>query len=184
MKDVPAERCPFCGTPAPLIWVHGHGQCAFCGTNREPCCDGAPDEPLAASLPTLITPRLVLRPILASAEAYLPGYGVWSIEQSDQPGTIVGQVGVTPRIAAGSPEIELSFHIELMARGQGYATEASQAAIEHAVRRLGLAELVAFTDPDHRGPGRVLYRLGFVADGRRLLAEGREHIVWRWRRRS
>ncbi|MFM1831960.1 MAG: hypothetical protein RLZZ461_276 [Planctomycetota bacterium] len=32
------RRCPWCGADAPVVHVHGHGQCAACGTNREPCC--------------------------------------------------------------------------------------------------------------------------------------------------
>lgn len=35
------SRCPFCGKPEQLVWVHGHGQCAHCGVNAMPCCDGA-----------------------------------------------------------------------------------------------------------------------------------------------
>ncbi|MGU9962456.1 MAG: hypothetical protein ACNYPF_05565 [Candidatus Puniceispirillales bacterium WSBS_2018_MAG_OTU23] len=35
------SRCLFCGQPEQLIWVHGHGQCAHCGVNTWPCCDGA-----------------------------------------------------------------------------------------------------------------------------------------------
>lgn len=35
-------RCSACGHPSRVVWVHGHGQCATCGTNIEPCCDGAP----------------------------------------------------------------------------------------------------------------------------------------------
>ncbi|XDZ65252.1 hypothetical protein AB8880_10000 [Alphaproteobacteria bacterium LSUCC0684] len=38
-------RCLFCGQPEQLVWVHGHGQCAFCGVNAMPCCDGASCEP-------------------------------------------------------------------------------------------------------------------------------------------
>ncbi len=38
------NRCPMCADPTILqvIWVHGHGQCANCGINIEPCCAGAP----------------------------------------------------------------------------------------------------------------------------------------------
>lgn len=36
----PKRRCLFCGQEAELIWVHGHGQCAACGTNAEECCRG------------------------------------------------------------------------------------------------------------------------------------------------
>ena len=32
------DRCPWCGRRATIIPVHGHGQCAACGVNREPCC--------------------------------------------------------------------------------------------------------------------------------------------------
>ncbi|MCH2153630.1 MAG: hypothetical protein MK089_09855 [Phycisphaerales bacterium] len=33
-------RCPWCGTPAKGVWVHGHLQCKACGGVREPCCSG------------------------------------------------------------------------------------------------------------------------------------------------
>lgn len=38
-------RCPVCGQPLQLVWVHGHGQCSSCGQNVEPCCQGSGDEP-------------------------------------------------------------------------------------------------------------------------------------------
>ena len=175
----PAERCPYCGAPAPIVWVHGRGQCAFCGIDRESCCDGAPEEPMASGLPTLITLRLILRPVHASAEVHPPGYGFWKIARNEQPEEPVGEVAMTPR--PDSADIELSFQIDLIARGQGFATEAAHALIDYAVRRLGIGELVAFTHPDHRAPARVLLRLGFAADGRRTVGEGRQVIVWRWR---
>lgn len=34
------RRCDYCGQAAPLIWVHGHGQCAACGINVQECCQG------------------------------------------------------------------------------------------------------------------------------------------------
>lgn len=38
------NRCPACGQPSCLVWVHGHGQCTSCGQNVAPCCSGAGDE--------------------------------------------------------------------------------------------------------------------------------------------
>ena len=38
-------RCPACGAPEQLVWVHGHGQCAHCRMNVMPCCDGAVCDP-------------------------------------------------------------------------------------------------------------------------------------------
>lgn len=34
------RRCNYCGFQAPLVWVHGHGQCANCGINVQECCQG------------------------------------------------------------------------------------------------------------------------------------------------
>ena len=36
----PKPRCPACGRPENIVWVHGHGQCTYCHTNILPCCDG------------------------------------------------------------------------------------------------------------------------------------------------
>ena len=33
-------HCPNCGQPEQIVWVHGHGQCAYCKMNVMPCCDG------------------------------------------------------------------------------------------------------------------------------------------------
>jgi len=41
LKSNKAERtCTYCGVQAPLVWVHGHGQCANCNINVEECCRG------------------------------------------------------------------------------------------------------------------------------------------------
>ncbi|MBK8100489.1 MAG: hypothetical protein IPK26_25610 [Planctomycetes bacterium] len=57
------ERCPWCGARLSIVHVHGHGQCAACGTNVEPCCGGAGGE--AGESPTLhpldANPRLFER---------------------------------------------------------------------------------------------------------------------------
>ncbi len=36
-----SRPCPYCGAELAIVHVHGHGQCARCGTNLEPCCGGA-----------------------------------------------------------------------------------------------------------------------------------------------
>jgi hypothetical protein len=41
MKDNDKEtHCTWCGQRTHIIWVHGHGQCARCGTNIDECCRG------------------------------------------------------------------------------------------------------------------------------------------------
>ncbi|MBK7108988.1 MAG: hypothetical protein KA954_06520 [Chitinophagales bacterium] len=32
--------CPFCGMPAQIVWVHGHGQCSICKMVLDECCRG------------------------------------------------------------------------------------------------------------------------------------------------
>ncbi|PKD43359.1 hypothetical protein CWD77_12180 [Rhodohalobacter barkolensis] len=39
-SNLHTKRCLYCGQPEQLVWVHGHGQCAHCGTNVEECCRG------------------------------------------------------------------------------------------------------------------------------------------------
>lgn len=34
------KLCDWCGQPANIIWVHGHGQCSVCGYNVDECCRG------------------------------------------------------------------------------------------------------------------------------------------------
>ncbi|MEO6595060.1 MAG: hypothetical protein ABIP94_09950 [Planctomycetota bacterium] len=46
-----SERCPYCGYLSPVVHVHGHGQCAHCGANVEPCCGGADAADEAAATP-------------------------------------------------------------------------------------------------------------------------------------
>ncbi|MCZ7586614.1 MAG: hypothetical protein M5R36_26585 [Deltaproteobacteria bacterium] len=40
MNASSTARCLYCGAELHVVWVHGHGQCAHCGTNIAPCCDG------------------------------------------------------------------------------------------------------------------------------------------------
>lgn len=58
-------RCPYCGAGLAIVHVHGHGQCAHCGTNVDPCCGGANAEaeadqppPAGAGIDPQLFPRL------------------------------------------------------------------------------------------------------------------------------
>ena len=33
-------RCPACGQPESIVWVHGHGQCSYCKAVVDDCCQG------------------------------------------------------------------------------------------------------------------------------------------------
>ncbi|MGE3175023.1 MAG: hypothetical protein AB7O97_20515 [Planctomycetota bacterium] len=56
------QRCPWCGAALVTVQVHGHGQCARCGTNVDPCCGGASrdaEADLPAPAPTQLDPDLL-----------------------------------------------------------------------------------------------------------------------------
>jgi hypothetical protein len=43
LPDKPDDEqiiCLWCSQLTNIIWIHGHGQCAVCGTNIDECCRG------------------------------------------------------------------------------------------------------------------------------------------------
>ena len=47
MKDIFKDIiiCPFCGVPTKMVWIHGHGQCAYCKNVIDECCRGEHADP-------------------------------------------------------------------------------------------------------------------------------------------
>ena len=90
-----------------------------------------------------------------------PG-GLWVVEWCQQPG-FLGWCGVFPLEDSGL--IELGYRFARSAWGQGVATEAAQAVLEHGFRTLGFDPIVAVTHPENRASQRVLEKLGFRAEG-------------------
>ncbi|HEX6003132.1 MAG TPA: GNAT family N-acetyltransferase [Burkholderiales bacterium] len=86
------------------------------------------------------------------------GFGLWLAERSDD-GVPIGMCGLIKRDTL--PDVDLGFAFLPAYRGNGYAFEAAQAAIDFAWERLGLARVVAITAPDNDDSVRLLERLGF-----------------------
>ncbi len=101
----------------------------------------------------------------------LPGYGRFAVERRAD-GGFVGWVSVRPVVPddgpmvrwptgpVGAPVVEIGYRLRSSAWGQGYATEAARAAVDHAVA-LGAREVVATTMSVNIGSRRVLDKLGF-----------------------
>jgi RimJ/RimL family protein N-acetyltransferase len=120
------------------------------------------------------------------------GYGPWALEVKGG-APFIGFCGIwRPRFEAHfTPCIEIGWRLAFAAWGQGYATEASEAALEFGFERLGLAEIVAFATPDNRRSHRVMERLGMTYDPAGDFdhpndPEGarRRHVLYRLRRTS
>ncbi|MFM9941445.1 MAG: GNAT family N-acetyltransferase [Hyphomicrobiaceae bacterium] len=101
------------------------------------------------------------------AEQHLtaPGFCKWAVEA---PGLspFIGAVGLT-RVkfeAAFTPAVEVAWRLNRRYWGQGFATEAAQAAIEDGLARIGLDEIVAMTVLSNVASSRVMQRLGMIRD--------------------
>ena len=89
--------------------------------------------------------------------------GLWVVEWRREPG-FLGWCGLFPLEDFGL--IELGYRYVRAAWGQGVATEAAVAVLDHGFLALGLDPIVAVTHPDNLASRRVLEKLGFGHEGR------------------
>jgi RimJ/RimL family protein N-acetyltransferase len=105
----------------------------------------------------------------------LRGYGLWALERKAD-GGFVGRVGLWR--PEGWPGLELGWSLARSCWGQGYATEAGQAAMDFAWDGLGARELISLIHPDNQPSRRVAERLGMQVDRREMLG-AMEVLVFR-----
>ena len=86
------------------------------------------------------------------------GFGLWVVEPLAGGGP-VGLAGLLKRVTLEHPD--LGFAFLPAGRGQGYALEATSAVLALARERIGLARVLAITNPDNVASQRVLERVGF-----------------------
>lgn len=101
--------------------------------------------------------REVTRPWLEKKIARTADGGEDFVIEHD--GRVIGDVG-----AGRLPDF--GFMLRQDCWGQGFATEASRAFIDHAFRNTPATELLADVDPRNTASLRVLARLGFIETGR------------------
>ena len=109
----------------------------------------------------------------------------WAAVERRSDGAFVGMVGLArcEMEAPICPCVEIGWRLPRALWGQGYATEAARAWLDHGFAELGLAEIVAFTDPGHarvaggdaadRDAARPGARLRASGDARRATRCGR-----------
>lgn len=92
------------------------------------------------------------------------GWGFWAVERRAE-GAFLGFVGLArPGFAPFTSNVEIGWRLARGVWGQGFATEAAEAAVSFAFTSLGLAELIAFTVPANRPSRRVMEKLGMTHD--------------------
>lgn len=76
-------------------------------------------------------------------------------------GSFVGFCGVSPERIKGATELNLGYRLARRYWGQGLATEAARAALEHAFGERQLDSVVALVEPTHAASLRVAEKVGF-----------------------
>ncbi len=95
------------------------------------------------------------------------GWGFWAVSLKDSIGeadNFIGFVGLneTHSDLVFAPSIEIAWRLHKEYWGQGYATEAAQAALKFAFETLQLSEVVAFTTVLNQPSQKLMQRLGMV----------------------
>lgn len=93
------------------------------------------------------------------------GFGVWALEA---PGVapLIGYTGLQ-RVSFDAPfvpAVEVGWRLAPAYWGQGYATEAAEAALRIGFNDLNLDQIVSFTVPANKPSWSVMERLGMVRD--------------------
>ncbi len=89
------------------------------------------------------------------------GLGLWAVfakRRKDEGSAFLGQVFL--QTLRDSHEIEIGYQLMPEAWGNGYASEAARALLDHGFRELELDQIVAVSLPDNKPSLRVLQRLG------------------------
>ena len=95
------------------------------------------------------------------------GYGLWAVQRQAD-GRLLGFTGLAWQDfpAHFTPAVEVGWRFARAAWGNGYATEAAQAALEHAFAVLDLEEVVSITTRANAPSRAVMRRLGMHHDPR------------------
>ncbi|HEV7809477.1 MAG TPA: GNAT family N-acetyltransferase [Candidatus Limnocylindrales bacterium] len=89
------------------------------------------------------------------------GHGLWAVERRDD-AAFLGFTGIARLPWLPAPEIGWRF--ARSAWGNGYATEAAGAALEHGFETLGLSEVISVTTVGNRRSRAVMTRIGMIRD--------------------
>lgn len=88
-----------------------------------------------------------------------PELGLWATLLKHD-GRFIGRCGLLPWTLDGKPEVEVAYLLDKACWGQGLATEAATAIVQHARQRLGLGRLVCLVMPGNDASARVALRIG------------------------
>lgn len=88
------------------------------------------------------------------------GYGIWVL-RTPEDGAFAGRAGLRNIEIDIGEVVELAYALLAEHHGRGLATEVSRAILGIAFERVGLDEVVAFTQPENLRSRRVMEKCGF-----------------------
>jgi len=108
----------------------------------------------------------------------LRGYGKWAVERKSD-GAMLGRVGlINPE---GWPALELGWTLGKPYWGQGYATEAAQAALRYAFMTQKVERMISCIDAGNTASQSVARRIGERKVGQDVLrVGGKEYPIDIW----
>lgn len=113
--------------------------------------------------PSLDATRAIIEGHLASYKTH--GIGKWALALRAS-GEVIGYCGVAMESLHGStPAPELGYRLLPPYQGQGYATEAARAALDHCLSLVGLPRILGLVESANAPSVRVLQKLGLTLQG-------------------
>jgi ribosomal-protein-alanine N-acetyltransferase len=86
------------------------------------------------------------------------GYSIWVVADRDA-GEVLGNCGLV-LVEWEGPDVELAYMIRRDRWGEGIATEAAAACLEHGLGPLGLERVIGLAYPEHVASHRVMEKAG------------------------
>ena len=90
-----------------------------------------------------------------------PDLGFWATIHKES-GNFIGRCGLLPWLLDSQDEVEVAYTIARPYWGQGLATEAAKAILQHGFEHLNLSRLVSLIDPENTASQRVAEKIGMA----------------------
>lgn len=103
------------------------------------------------------------------------GFGLWAVELKES-GEFIGDCGLTYQNVAGTPELEIGYHIVQTQRRKGYALEAARACLDFGFQQTAAATICSIVRPANVASCTVAARLH--ADCRELIKGDQPILVF------
>jgi RimJ/RimL family protein N-acetyltransferase len=104
------------------------------------------------------------------------GHGLWAMVLKDS-GQLIGDCGCILQEVEDTNHVEVGYHVRRDLWGNGYATEAARACVEHAFTALGVTRVISMIRPENVQSIRVAEKNGLTCE-KIIFWRGYEHCIY------